>query len=116
MPNRAASGGAVEKFTATPRGCRGYLPLRRVIVGVGPPSTSDGFRGGLCYLDAVEPEPRGPALKRSDWRALTLGVGTALVQRLVMEQPRPFSKSTSLKRCLRYLDSLSRQGDDVVRS
>jgi hypothetical protein len=26
----------------------------------------------------------------SDWRALTLGVGTALMQRVVMEQPRPF--------------------------
>ena len=25
-----------------------------------------------------------------DWRALTLGVGTALVQRLVMEQTHPF--------------------------
>ena len=40
-----------------PPGCRGYVPPRNVIVGVGPPSTSAGFRGGLCYLDAVEPEP-----------------------------------------------------------
>jgi hypothetical protein len=58
-------GDVVEKFTATPQGgCRGYLPQRIVIVGVGPPSTSADFRGGLCYLDAVEPEPRGPAPKR----------------------------------------------------
>ena len=65
------------------------------------------FRGGLCYLDAVEPEPRGPALKwcpfariverntcvRSPGPGRTsrdIGVETALVQRVLMEQPGPF--------------------------
>jgi hypothetical protein len=48
---------------APPSRCRGNLPQRSVIVEVGPPSTSADFRGGLCYLDAVEPEPRCPALK-----------------------------------------------------
>jgi hypothetical protein len=41
-----------EKFAATPAPVAGNLPLRSVIVGVGPPSTSADFRGGLCYLDA----------------------------------------------------------------
>jgi hypothetical protein len=41
-------GGVVEKFTGAPGGAGGNLPLRSVKVGVGP---------GLCYLDAVEPEP-----------------------------------------------------------
>ena len=36
-----------------PPGCPN-LPQRSVIVCVGP--TSADFRGGLCYLDAVEPE------------------------------------------------------------
>ena len=61
LPSR---GDVVEKFTATPR-VPGVTPRSGVvIVGVGPPSRSADFRGGLCYLDAVEPEPRGPALKR----------------------------------------------------
>src|SRR5262245_28131275 len=41
-------GDVVEKFTGDPRN----LPQWSVIVGVGPPSTSADFRGGLCYLDA----------------------------------------------------------------
>jgi hypothetical protein len=49
----------------------GYLPLRSFIVGVGPPFTSADFRGGR------------PAAKM-------LGIGTGTVQRVVMEQPRPF--------------------------
>jgi hypothetical protein len=50
----AMSGDVVEKFAGDPRGCRAYLPQRNAIVGVGPPFTSADFRGGLCYLDAVE--------------------------------------------------------------
>ena len=44
-----------------PPGAGGNLPQRSVIVGVGPPSTSAEFRADR--LAAVEPEPRGPALK-----------------------------------------------------
>ena len=78
-----------SRSSRAPPGAGGVNPPpRSVIVGVGPPSTSADFRGGLCYLDAVEPEPTRS--RPADWRALTLGVGTALVQRLVMEQPRPF--------------------------
>jgi hypothetical protein len=52
-----------SSFTGDPPPVPGNLPQRSVIIGVGPPSTSADFRGGLCYPDAVEPEPRGPALK-----------------------------------------------------
>jgi len=57
-------GDVVEKFKGATR-VPGVTPRSGVvIVGVGPPrhrpSTSEA---GLCYLDAVEPEPRGPALK-----------------------------------------------------
>ena len=50
-------GDVVEKFTGAPR-VPGVTPRSGVvIVGVGAPSRSADFRGGLCYLDAVEPEP-----------------------------------------------------------
>ena len=50
-------GDVVEKFTGAPR-VPGVTPRSGVvIVGVGPPSRSADFRGGVCYLDPVEPEP-----------------------------------------------------------
>ena len=58
----------------------GYVPHPRFIVGVGPSSPSADLPRTIGWR----------VLQPSDWRALTLGVGTALVQRLVMEQPRPF--------------------------
>jgi hypothetical protein len=87
---------------------------RSGIVGVGPPSTSavlqsrpsSRLRAGAtrsrpfaCIVErntcVRSPGPdanitRSGGRKPSDWRALTLGIGTALVQRVLMEQPRPF--------------------------
>ena len=51
-----------SRSSRTPPDAGGNLPQRSVIVEVGPPLPSAYFRGGLCYLDTVEPEPRGPAL------------------------------------------------------
>jgi hypothetical protein len=44
-----------SRSSRAPPVCRGSLPQRSVIVGVGPPSTSAEFRAGR--LAAVEPEP-----------------------------------------------------------
>ena len=64
-------GNVVEKFTTPPTRCRGNVPLRSFIVGVGPPFPSADFRVGLRASKA-------------------LGIGTGTVQRVLMEQPRPF--------------------------
>jgi len=94
-------GDVVEKFTGASR-VPGVTPRSGVvIVGVGPPFTLADIRGGLCYLDAVEPEPRGPAPKSCLSRVSPNGtpvfvlpvpaehIGTGTVQRVVIEQPRP---------------------------
>src|SRR5262249_26134276 len=90
-------GDVVEKFTGDPPGCRGYLPLRRVIVGMGPPSTLADFRGGLCYLDVVEPEPRGPAL---NWCPSCHGTNPSIWIRLsrVVTAPGERNAATRWKR------------------
>ena len=64
-------GNVVEKFTTPPTRCRGNVPPRSFIVGVGPPFPSADFRVGLLASKA-------------------LGIGTGTVQRVLMEQPRPF--------------------------
>ena len=53
-------GDVVEKFKGDPR-----VPVtsrsKIIVVSGAPLLHRPDFRGGLCYLDAVEPEPRGPA-------------------------------------------------------
>jgi hypothetical protein len=55
-------GDVVENFTGGPPGA-GNLPQGKVSDGVGPHTSAD-FKGDLCYIAAVEPEARGPVLKR----------------------------------------------------
>jgi hypothetical protein len=60
-----------RSFTGDPTGGGGDLPQASPILGVGPPSRS-AFKTGR--LAAVEPEPRGPALKwwrPALWRGFT---------------------------------------------
>jgi len=75
-------GDMVEKFTATPP-CRGNPPA------AGSSSSEWGPPLDRPTSEAAFASQAG-ATRSRHWRALTLGIDTGTVQRVLMEQPRPF--------------------------